>query len=341
MYKAIKIAALYALKYLGGFGLARKLNKGNACVLCYHSFAYQDEYDFRPKLFMRPETFAKRMHWLANSSYKVVSLSEAVEHKHSNNCVVLTMDDGWAATLELVGDVLAKHRLPLMLYVTSYYAEKQGAVINVALAYTLWKSIGQTLIIDDEQLGVKKSYLIRDNNISHIVNELCCAIDAISDFAIRQQLLLNIAIQLGVNLHPEGKLMFRSLDKQELKALMQANLDVQLHTHRHCSPQDESQFTREIRQNIDYLQAITAKDKLQHFCYPSGEYYLPQLPWLNACGVITATTIYPGMLTSETDKLQIPRFLDGEDVHQIEFEAELCGLSSVIRKFASLNNSKS
>ncbi|WP_448565135.1 hypothetical protein [Thalassotalea ganghwensis] len=61
-----------------------------------------------------------------------------------------------------------------------------------------------------------------------------------------------------------------------------------------------------------------------HFCYPSGEYYSTQLPWLRNTNISTATTVFPGMLTKETDLLQIPRFLDGEDVSQIEFEAALC-----------------
>lgn len=336
VFKAIKIAVLYTIKYLGGFWLARKLNKGNTCVLCYHGFAYEDEYQFRPKLFMRPETFSQRLTWLQNSPYKVVSLSEAVNHQHNDNLVVLTMDDGWAATKELVGDTLAKNNFPLMLYVTSYYAQKQGAVINVALAYILWKSVGETLIIDQELLSINKEYLIKTENIPSIVSELCLQIDNIADFATRQRLLLVIAKQLQVSLYSEGQLMFRSLNTEELNNLQNSNVDIQLHTHRHCSPQNEQKFKQEISQNIEYLQQIELKNTLQHFCYPSGEYYLPQLPWLKESCVVTATTVFPGMLTLDTEPLQIPRFLDGEDVHQIEFEAELCGLSSVIRKLARL-----
>ncbi|WP_019028737.1 polysaccharide deacetylase family protein [Colwellia piezophila] len=335
MLKAIKIIALFIIKYLGGFWLARKLNKGNTCVLCYHGFAYDDEYLFRPKLFMRPESFKKRLAWLQDSPYKIVSLSEAVNNQHNGNLVVLTMDDGWAGTKELVGDTLAEHNFPLMLYVTSYYVQKQGAVINVALAYILWKSAGKTLVIDEPILSITKEYVISAENTVSIVTELCQLIDGVASFSVRQRVLLDIAKQLQVNLHSNGQLMFRSLNTEELTALQQSNVDIQLHTHRHCSPQNEQEFKLEVSQNIDYLQQLELINTLQHFCYPSGEYYLPQLPWLKECGVVTATTVSSGMLTSDTDRLQIPRFLDGADVHQIEFEAELCGLSSAIRKLAS------
>jgi peptidoglycan/xylan/chitin deacetylase (PgdA/CDA1 family) len=332
VHKAIKIAVLFTLKYLGVFWLARKLNKGNTCVLCYHSFAYKDEYKFRPKLFMHPTSFAKRMAWLKDSPYKVVSLSDAINKQHNDNCVVLTMDDGWAATKELVGDTLAEHNLPLMLYVTSYYAQKQGAVINVALAYVLWKSVGKTLVIDDSNLAMDKEFLITEGNIPEIVNELCQHIDHLDDFEVRQSTLLGIAKQLDVSLLSNGRLMFRSLNGQELQEIQHSNVDIQLHTHRHCSPQNEQGFKQEISQNIDYLNQLELKEKLQHFCYPSGEYYLPQLPWLKESGVVSATTVFSGMLTTKTDRLQIPRLLDGEDVHQLEFEAELCGLATFIRK---------
>lgn len=332
MLKAIKIIILFALKILGGFWLARKLNKGNTSVLCYHGFAYEDEYKFRPKLFMRPESFAKRLAWLQSSPYKIVSLDEAVNNTHNDNLVVLTMDDGWAATKELVGDILAENKLPLMLYVTSYYAQKQGTVINVALAYILWKSVGKTLIIDEPLIGIRKKYIIDAENTVSIVNDLCGYIDNIADFSMRQKILLNIAEQLDVSLYSQGQLMFRSLNSQELNDLQSSNVDIQLHTHRHCSPQVEQAFKQEISENINFLQNIKLKNALQHFCYPSGEYYLPQLPWLKESGVITATTVFSGMLTPTTEHLQIPRLLDGEDVHQLEFEAELCGLATFLRK---------
>jgi peptidoglycan/xylan/chitin deacetylase (PgdA/CDA1 family) len=332
VFKAIKIIALFMIKWLGGFWLFRLLNQGKTCVLCYHGFAYKDEYLFRPKLFMRPETFAKRLDWLARSPYNIVSLSEALSHPNESTQVVLTMDDGWASTQELVGDYLTKHKFPLTLYVTSYYVEKQGAVINVALAYVLWQSHGQTLIIDETSLLDTKTYVINKKNRKYIVDELCQQIDKLASFTDRQQELFNIADQLGIDLYSQGKLMFRALTLIEATALQENNINIQLHTHRHCSPQKEQAFKSEINENISYLQKAKLLNKLVHFCYPSGEYYSKQLPWLTDSGVVSATTVFSGMLEAHTDPLQIPRILDGEDVHQLEFEAELCGLTSFLRK---------
>ena len=177
---------------------------------------------------MRPESFAKRLDWLARSPYKIVSLSEAINHRHKNNQVVLTMDDGWASTKELVGDCIANHNFPLTLYITSYYMEKQGAVINVALAYILWQANGKTLVVDDQLIANGKTYVISTTNQKLIVSELCQQIDKLASFAKRQTVLLSIAEQLGVNLYSQNKLMFRSLTLDEASALQQNNIDIQL-----------------------------------------------------------------------------------------------------------------
>lgn len=333
MFKAFKIACLFIIKSCGGFWLTRQFNKGNTCVLCYHGFAYDDEYLFRPKLFMRPQTFARRMEWLKNSNYEVVSLQDAVAHDgEGKNRIALTMDDGWAGTYELVDDVLSKYQFPLMLYVTSYYVEKQGAVINVALAYILWRSLGKTLIVNNADIGLNKSYVISNDNRNNIVNELCEAIDTLENTSDRQQILMDISRELNVTLMVNARLLFRLLSKEELTKLLASNVDLQLHSHRHCSPQNEDSFQQEIAQNRDYLQQIVPNTLLEHFCYPSGEYYTKQLAWLEKNAIKTSTTISSGMFNKDTDLLQIPRFLDGEDVHQLEFEAELCGLTTFIRK---------
>ncbi len=333
VFKTIKIIILFVIKLLGGFWLARKLNKGNTCVLCYHGFSYYDEHLFRPKLFMRPKSFAKRMAWLKSSGYQIVSLQQAIKRDDENtNNVVITIDDGWASTYELGKPSILLNKLPTMLYVTSYYINKQGVVINVALAYILWKSIGKKLRFKNESLGVDQYYLIKTNNIEAITNSIRDSISQLYDIAERQAIVLEVAEQLQVPLYYEGKLLFRMLNEYELLELAQDQVNIQLHTHHHCSPQDELLFNKEIQQNKDYILSIMANAQLDHFCYPSGECYQKQSNWLESCGVHSATTVTAGLLTAETDLLHIPRFLDGEDVHQLEFEAELCGLAELLRK---------
>lgn len=333
MHKKIKIILLFAVKYTGGFWLAKRLNRENTCVLCYHGFSYHDEHYFRPKLFMKPQTFAKRLAWLQQSSYQVIPLHQAIENNvHKDNRVVITMDDGWASAYELTGAVLAEYKLPVTLYVTSYYVKKQGVVVNVALAYILWKSIGKPVILKDMTLGINEVFNINAENINQLVEDIILIINKLADIEMRQKKIIELAKQLDVSLYRKGKLLFRMLNKQELSILAKNQVSIQLHTHHHCSPQDEHSFKAELKQNSDYIRSILANSKLDHFCYPDGDCYQMQSSWLENIGVHSATTVSPGMLTPTTNLFQIPRILDGEDMHQIEFEAELCGFMTYIRK---------
>ena len=48
-------------------------------------------------------------------------------------------------------------------------------------------------------------------------------------------------------------------------------------------------------------------------------------------GIVSATTCQVGFNDQTTDPLALYRFLDQDDLHDIEFEAELAGFSELLR----------
>jgi len=99
MKRFAKLAFLFACKYIGIFWLFRRLNRSGVRILCYHGFAVApDQSRFRPKLFMDPAVFRKRMQWLGRAGFQVISLDAAVDALRSGrtlrDAVVITMDDG-------------------------------------------------------------------------------------------------------------------------------------------------------------------------------------------------------------------------------------------------------
>jgi len=330
MRKQLKLSLLYVASLLGIFALCRWWFRHRVRVLCYHGFSFIDEHLFRPKLFMTKQTFGQRLNYLAKSPYQVVSLQQALANPQPLQ-VVLTMDDGWSGTFELVQPELAQHHFPLMLYVTSYYADKQIPVLNVALSYVLWKTNKTTLQLTIPQLAVDQSWQLASLPSAKLVQQVCALIDQLDDPADRAQVLQQLADQLGVSLQCNGKQLFRLLNLQELTALQQHHVDLQLHTHRHCSPLQPELFGRELEDNRRWLSQFQDVAQLSHFCYPSGDYDAKHLPWLAQLQVKTATTTKTGLFAHGSDLLQIPRILDGEDVHILELEAELSGFMTMIR----------
>jgi len=106
-------------------------------------------------------------------------------------------------------------------------------------------------------------------------------------------------------------------------------VDVQLHTHRHRTPMDRALFLREIEDNRKCIHAMTGVVPT-HFCYPSGDYQPPFLPWLRECGVESATTCDPGIATRRSEPLLLPRLVDSSTLSPIEFQGWLSGLSDAI-----------
>ena len=103
------------------------------------------------------------------------------------------------------------------------------------------------------------------------------------------------------------------------------------YTHNHRFPDDPDLAQAEIQKNIAVLAPYASKP-LRHFCYPSGIWSEKQWPILAGAGIRSAMTCEPGLNSSLTRPFAMTRFLDGEDVRQVEFEAEMQGYSELLRR---------
>jgi len=127
--------------------------------------------------------------------------------------------------------------------------------------------------------------------------------------------------------------VFHLLNRHEIEACAQAGIDIQLHGHhQYFSIDDETAVAREIEDNRDALEPlIKSTSELVHVSYPGGACDPCQWPWLKACGVRSAVTTQIGLNTKQTPRFALKRFLDREDITDIEFEAEISGFMEIIR----------
>lgn len=327
MLKKIKLFFLWLAKLTGVFYICRYYYRFHVRILCYHGFSYSDEFKFRPKLFMKPETFASRIEYFMKSGFNIVPLTEALNNAKKPYQLTFTMDDGWSGVYDLIKDVIIKHSIPTTIYITSYYAEKQKPVMNVAVSYLLWKSKERTLKLKKDNLIIKEVDVV---NTPEQVKEIC---DHIYSFECdeRLPLLLDMAEQLNVSIFHDEKMLFRLLSKPELIELTENNFDLQLHTHRHCTPLNQQDFRNEIELNRTWLSQFKSPDSLIHFCYPNGEYHQNNLEVLDTANVKSATTTRIGLHRPGSNRFKIKRILDGENLSLIELEAELSGFNTFIR----------
>ena len=280
------------------------------------------------------------MEYLIRSRCTVLKLEDAVEQLQQNSLqgtsVVITIDDGWYGCLTGMFPVLDDLGLDATLYLTTYYAERREPVFDVAVGYLFWKT--EASIVNLDGLGGLHGELdlstpeARDAASDSIVDDGNAELDNTERHALLEQLANRLNVDYGSIAHEKR---FQLVSLENVNALRDSGVDVQLHTHRHrLDLENRDEVEREIRENRERLEPLLGK-RLQHFCYPSGVHHPRIYPWLQALEVETATTTRTGLCYETSPPLALPRIVDGEDVSQIEFEAEIAGTLELARRMRS------
>jgi hypothetical protein len=162
---------------------------------------------------------------------------------------------------------------------------------------------------------------------------LICFAESLTTAEEVQSFLGCLASILGIDrVAFEQSDLFYLLDMETIKTMHESGVGIQLHTHRHnLGGNEKSGLVTELKENRESIQKV-AQHRLEHFCYPSGIYSKKYLPWLSENGIVSATTCNPGLNYISTPLLELNRFLDGENISAIEFEAELSGFSEILRR---------
>jgi peptidoglycan/xylan/chitin deacetylase (PgdA/CDA1 family) len=340
----LRLFALYCLRAMGVFALAKHVTRRQLRILCYHGFSVGDEHQITPGMFMRAETFERRMRTLRRRRIPVITLEEAVKRLQEgtigNAETVITLDDGWASNLSVGVPILEKYGYPACIYVSTEHLEAGTEVFNVALYYMIRRSGRQTLTLAGLHPQMDGSYAIGADPEAATLSLIHKAEHALP-LAERQRLLRPIALALGLELDEvlrDGR--FRLLARVEIQEASRRGLDIQLHTHTHHLPASEFEaMAREVRTNRAMIKELTGLEP-RHFCYPSGEYAEQHAEWLKRLGIASATTCDPGLNSTHTSVMLLNRFLDSDSKSNLAFEAEICGVRELLR-LLSLSGSDS
>jgi peptidoglycan/xylan/chitin deacetylase (PgdA/CDA1 family) len=335
----IKRLILHVCKWTGFFRLSLMFTKRKLRIICYHGFAAEDEHRFRPRLFILPSTFERRMNWLAAKGFRVLPLSKALElldrRELPAKSVVITIDDGFAGVYQRALPILKRLDYPSTTYVTTYNVLKGTPVFRLLIQYCFWKTKEDHVEIEEFGEPTIKLSLrtpAERDQASDLVVEYG---ESQIDEAQRVELAKRLAEKLGIEYDSIVKRRLLGLmTPEEIRSAVMSGMDVQLHTHRHRLPNFRELVAREIEENRAVLEPIVGKP-LRHLCYPSGIWAKEQWPWLASLDIESATTCLPGLNGPSTPRLGLKRFLDGENVRSIEFEAELNGFTVFPREARS------
>lgn len=287
---------------------------------------------------MSASKFQRRMELLKEWGYPVISLTDALDRRESGTlpkgATVITIDDGWYSTYAHMLPVLKSQRYPATVYLTSYYCINQAPVVDVALQYCMNQcELNSTALIHipEFEFGPLPMTSEAERNLALAAASQVMA--KLESDAMRQIFLQELCHQTAVDYDLlSHERWFHLMTPTEVEEAAKAGVTVELHTHHHrITDNGEDCLKQELTLNREQIQAITERVPT-HFCYPSGQFSPGVWPTLREEGIASATTTDIGLVDSHSVNYALPRILDGQNVSDLEFEAEMSGFMELLRR---------
>ena len=234
--------------------------------------------------------------------------------------------------------LLAEHGFDWTLYLTSYYAQKQTQIMNVVIRYLCWKTARSSLdlsTIDAKLQGCQALSTPAERRQAAVA--LIAIGNTYKTAEARQDFVKRVAIALDIDHQKlENKRMFYLVNAASVTKMSKAGVDIQLHSHRHnVQGVDHETMLADLQENRNFISSATGGAATTHFCYPSGFHQNVHFSWLAEIGIDSATTCEAGLNYAKTQPMALNRFLDGGNIADIEFEAELSGFLELARRVRS------
>ena len=337
MLRQIRRGLLHTLKSCGVLTLiaGSQWRRQRLLILCYHGTALEDEHLWRPGLYIHPEMLARRLDLIQRERYTVLPLGESLQRLHAGTLpprsVAITFDDGTYDFYRAAYPLLKAHGFPVTVYQTTYYTDYQRPIFNLICSYMLWKRRGE-ILPDGRDLGIEAPLDLRDEVRRHQVVRALVTLAERESMTGKQKDVLAARLAKFLELDYEAlaaKRVLQLMNAKELQQIAAEGVDIQLHTHRHRTPDDPVLFAREISDNRMRIREIAGVNPV-HFCYPSGVYRPQFLPWLEKQQVTSATTCDTGLVTKASPYLLLPRYIDNQVRKEIEFESWLAGVGDLL-----------
>lgn len=304
-------------------------------ILCYHSISIDDEHEWSSTYSMRPALLESRLRMLRDGRYNVLPLGEAVRRLYEGTLpprsVALTFDDGMFDFHARAWPLLRQFGFPATVYLTTYYSDYNKPIFGLFCSYVLWRARARRPQPDVSSLfggpmrwdlGSAAGRARAHGEILAHVNREGFSLPERTAFAERLTDLLGDEYETI-----RSKRILTVMTRDEAAEVARDGIDVELHTHRHRTPNDRALFLREIADNRARIERIRP-GTATHFCYPSGVYREEFLPWLREAGVTTATTCDPGLASPRSEPLLLPRLVDTSFLSPLDVEGWMTGMSA-------------
>lgn len=255
-------------------------------------------------------TFDAMCRWLA-AWFNVLPLREAARRLRDGTlaprAAAITFDDGYADNLTAAWPILARHRLPASLFVTTGFLGG-GRMFNDSITETLRRTERTEVDLSGLRgLGryALTSPALRRKAIVDIVKSV-----RYEPQADREAFAGEIASRAGVRELPKDLMM----TPEQVRLIHRQGMDIGAHTLTHpiLARVDETTMRREIIGGRDALVDLIGAP-VPLFAYPNGKPYVDYSPTslriVREAGFEAAVTTSQGAADRHSDVHQLPRYL--------------------------------
>jgi peptidoglycan/xylan/chitin deacetylase (PgdA/CDA1 family) len=335
LFSIRKQAQRVALKTLHATGVLNAIaaspwRRNRLLVLCYHGISLRDEHIWSDLFYITPEHFRAHMEILRRTRANVLELDDALSRLRAgalpDRSVVITFDDGFYDFYHYAVPVLREFEFPSTVYLTTHYCKYLVPIFNLMTDYMLWKKRG--IEVDGRSIGLPGVLDLRTDQARRGAHASLLKFAEVGQMTTVEKDVFARRIAGLLEMDYDGFVRDRMLQimrPEEIQEILRYGVDIQLHTHRHRTPNQRDLFIREIVDNRARILEVTGKEP-RHFCYPSGVYKPAFFPWLEDAGVYSATTCEQGLATAGDYLLQLPRLLADSRLSGEELRAWVCGL---------------
>ncbi|MEO8560552.1 MAG: polysaccharide deacetylase family protein [bacterium] len=312
-----------------------KWRQNRLMILCYHSISIDDEHQWSGTYSMSPTLLEARLQMLRDGNYTVLSLDEGLRRLYDGTLpprsVALTFDDGMYDFYARAYPVLEKFGFPATVYLTTFYSDYNKPIFGLFCSYVLWRARLRRPVVDAQPLlGHPIRWDLASEQGRQRAHADLMRYVEFEGFRLPERIELaeRLTAFLGDDFDAlSAKRILTVMTNDEAAEMSRKGVDIQLHTHRHRTPNDRALFLRELVDNRARIDPIRTQ-AATHFCYPSGVYLPAFLPWLEEAGVVSATTCDPGLASRRSAPLLLPRLVDSSFLSPLDVEGWLTGMSA-------------
>ncbi len=248
---------------------------------------------------VNPESFEQRIIWFKNH-YNPVSINELREHvyggKKLKNACMLSVDDGWRSTYDIIFPIMKKHNVPFTIFVSPHITRT-----GKNFWYYSYKFCNQE---DLKNIIVSRGYFsdeVRKFPCDLILKEI--PVDVTYD-----------VIEEYLSSHPEVEIPRGFMNTEELLELHRSGLvEIGAHslTHPILKGESRERSKSEIINSVEQLSDLIGTE-VKSFAYPNGlkslDFDNDEMQFAKEAGIDMAFTVHPGVITSRSNSLALPRW---------------------------------